>query len=226
MTPDFGPYERLYAASPSLWRGHVGKLVTTYADRLAVLASDPSDRRALDLGAGEGDNAIFLASRGFLVDLVEVSPSAEANFKRRIAALDPSLAARLSFRAESVGARKPRAVYAAVIAYGLLHCFPTPEDARRAARYCVENVKPGGALIISCITDAIPYDEQHPELRSCYAPSEGDIEGWFHDLDEELSELEVVEEVHNDGAPHSHAIFRALYRVPFARDSRSARSAR
>lgn len=42
--------------------------------------------RAIDLGCGEGDNAIFLAQHGFTVTAIDYAPSAIAKAKRKAAA--------------------------------------------------------------------------------------------------------------------------------------------
>ena len=47
--------------------------------------------RAVDLGCGEGDNAIFLARQGFDVTALDFAPSAIAKAKRKAAAAGVSV---------------------------------------------------------------------------------------------------------------------------------------
>ncbi|GAA4824606.1 NAD(P)/FAD-dependent oxidoreductase [Actinomycetospora corticicola] len=66
-SPEF--WERLYAAREQIWSGRVNATVGDVADPL-----EPGT--ALDLGAGEGGDALWLAERGWRVTAVDVSQTA------------------------------------------------------------------------------------------------------------------------------------------------------
>jgi len=63
-TADF--WDERYRSSPGLWSGHVNAVVMTET-------SDLPPGRALDIGCGEGGDALWLAGRGWRVAGVEVS---------------------------------------------------------------------------------------------------------------------------------------------------------
>lgn len=208
MPTSGGPYEVLYRSTQRLW-GAPGKLVTEYVESLQ---QDVLGQRAIDLGAGEGDNAILLAERGYRVDLVEVSPTAVARISSRIAELPASIRERLRVIHGPVGSPAPRAEFMLVVAYGLLHCFADAEHAAEIARYCVNCVAPGGTLILSTLTDEILPDHAHPELEQCYFPSVAAVRTWFGAFERLREERETLDERHGDGPVHRHSVLRAMYR--------------
>ncbi|MBK8077272.1 MAG: class I SAM-dependent methyltransferase [Kineosporiaceae bacterium] len=66
-------WEQRYAGDTSVWSGRVN---ATLADVLTPRAITPG--RALDLGCGEGGDAIWLARQGWQVTAVDISPTAVA----------------------------------------------------------------------------------------------------------------------------------------------------
>ncbi len=64
---------------------------------LAALTPDLSPGRALDLGAGEGADAIWLAERGWTVTAVDVSPTALSRGRQRAEHLGNHLPGRITW---------------------------------------------------------------------------------------------------------------------------------
>lgn len=62
-------WEQHYAAKPRVWSGRVNA-------RLAEFAGQLDGGRALDLGCGEGADAIWLAGQGWDVVAIDISPTA------------------------------------------------------------------------------------------------------------------------------------------------------
>lgn len=69
-TPDAAAWDERYGASDQIWSGDPnGALVAEVAD----LPPGPTARRALDVGCGEGADAVWLARRGWQVTALDVS---------------------------------------------------------------------------------------------------------------------------------------------------------
>ena len=66
-----GFWEERYASADAVWSGRVNATLAEVVSTLAV-------GRALDLGCGEGGDAIWLAQQGWQVTAVDVSPTAIA----------------------------------------------------------------------------------------------------------------------------------------------------
>lgn len=82
-------WEERYASKPQVWSGRVNT-------RLAAVVEQLSGNRALDLGCGEGADAIWLAERGWTVVAVDISDTALN--RARAAAAAQGVAGRIDFR--------------------------------------------------------------------------------------------------------------------------------
>ena len=82
-------WEEHYTAKPQVWSGRVNA-------RLAEVVPQIAGTRALDLGCGEGTDAIWLAEHGWTVTAVDISDTALA--RARAAAVDRGLADRIDFQ--------------------------------------------------------------------------------------------------------------------------------
>ena len=68
-------WEGFYADRPAIWSGRPNALLVEVAQALAP-------GRALDLGCGEGGDAVWLASRGWATTAVDIAPSAVSRTRR------------------------------------------------------------------------------------------------------------------------------------------------
>ncbi|MFI5912113.1 class I SAM-dependent methyltransferase [Dactylosporangium sp. NPDC051541] len=117
--------DRLFSGNPN------GVLITEVTDR--------PPGRALDVGCGEGGDALWLAGNGWQVTAVDIAPTA----LRRAAAADPS--ARVRWTEADLSRTRPEPA-----AYDLVNVqyFPlavTPDHA--ALRGLLDAVAPGGLLL-------------------------------------------------------------------------------
>ena len=129
---DANAWDERYAASELVWSAGPNRFV---AEELADLPPGT----AVDLAAGEGRNAIWLARRGWSVTAVDFSRVALD--KGRTLAGDTALE---WVCADATTWRPPQPVDLVVVAY-----LQLPADQRRAAvRGAVESLAPGGTFLL------------------------------------------------------------------------------
>ena len=129
---DADAWDQRYAASELVWSREPNQFVA------AELADLPPGT-AVDLAAGEGRNAIWLASRGWSATAVDFSQVALDEGVRLADGLDVTWV-----RADATTWQPPAPVDLVVMAY-----FQVPsEDRRRAVRGAVTMLAPGGTLLL------------------------------------------------------------------------------
>jgi SAM-dependent methyltransferase len=131
-------WDERYGSAPALWSGQPNQ-------RLVEHATDLTPGTALDIGCGEGADALWLASRGWQVTAVDISPVALARAAERATAAGPEVAGRITWEQADLLAWSPRTEVDLVSAQ-FLHLPPEPAvqvQARLAAA-----VRPGGTLLI------------------------------------------------------------------------------
>lgn len=130
-------WEAHYSAKPRVWSGRVNA-------QLAAIAPGIPVGRALDLGCGEGADAVWLAERGWTVVAVDVSPTALS--RARAEAEARGVAGLIDFQQHELGESFPNGTFDLVSAH-FLHStieMDRPAILRRAAAA----VAPGGSLLI------------------------------------------------------------------------------
>lgn len=131
-------WEERYSSSGPIWSGRVN---ATFADVVGSLTPG----RALDLGCGEGGDAIWLAQHGWRATGVDVSPTAVARAAE--AALAAGVAeGQITWIAHDLGDWQPDGDYDLVCA-SFFHSpvdFPRTEVLRRAAGA----IAPGGHFLL------------------------------------------------------------------------------
>ncbi|MGW2832682.1 class I SAM-dependent methyltransferase [Streptomyces sp. NPDC001286] len=133
---DAADWDQRYRGSELVWRAEPNRFVE---EELRDL--EPSGR-AVDLAAGEGRNAVWLAERGWEVDAVDFSGVALEKAERLAAGRGVRLR---TVRADLTGWTAPPATYGlALISY--LH-LPWPEMARVLTR-AAACVRAGGTLLL------------------------------------------------------------------------------
>jgi cyclopropane fatty-acyl-phospholipid synthase-like methyltransferase len=169
---------------------------------LAIAAELPSwctpGSRVLDLGAGTGRNAIFLAHHGFEVDAVDASAWAIAQLRARSAERG------LAVRAEVMDARASAiefSCYRVVLCTMVLHLLP-PAHARQLLERARAKAGPGTIHAIAAITTRGDFFEMRlPEER--YYPEPGEISDGYRacqwQVHREWQEERVMAERRADG---------------------------
>ncbi|MFB4424370.1 class I SAM-dependent methyltransferase [Streptomyces sp. QL37] len=115
--------------------------LVSYVDRGLVVPG-----RALDLGCGPGRNALWLASRGFEVDAVDLSPGAIAWAEERA----EEAGADIRFRCGDAFAEgTPAGPYDLINDSGCFHHLP-PHRRVSYLRLVERSLAPGGLLALTC----------------------------------------------------------------------------
>ena len=142
----YATWEQHYTAKPQVWSGRVNA-------RLAEIAATLPPGRALDLGCGEGADAIWLAEQGWAVVAVDVSDTALA--RGRAAAQERGVADRIEFCQYDLDSDFPPGQFDLVSAQ-FLHS-PVEKDRPTILRRAVAAVAPGGTLLIVDHAAAPPW---------------------------------------------------------------------
>ena len=130
-------WEQHYGAAERVWSGRANAT-------LVDVVQDLPPGTALDLGCGEGGDAVWLALRGWQVTAVDVSPTALERADRHAA--EAGVAGRVTTERHELGRSFPDGTYDLVSA-AFLHspvALPREDVVRRAA----DAVAPGGRLVV------------------------------------------------------------------------------
>jgi len=167
-------WEEHYGAKPRVWSGRVNT-------RLAEIVPRLSGIRALDLGCGEGADAIWLAEHGWKVVAVDVSTTALARAAEDAEAR--GVLSHIDFQPYDLERTFPEGSFDLVSA----QFFHTPLEMDRTAvlRRAADAVAPGGTLLIVDHGEAPPWakfggDHHHefPSARDVLASLALDSAQW------------------------------------------------
>ncbi len=139
-------WEEHYAAKPQVWSGRVNA-------RLAETVPTLAGTRALDLGCGEGADAVWLAEHGWTVVAVDVSETALE--RAGAAASARGVADRIDFQCHDLTSSFPRGSFDLVSAQ-FLHST-VEMDRSDILRRAAAAVAPGGVLLIVDHAAAPPW---------------------------------------------------------------------
>jgi tellurite methyltransferase len=208
--PNF-KYQTEYELSPCFWGTSPAKYVRKLAE---LLSFDLAGLRILDIGAGEGKNAVYLASLGGEVTAVDVSEIALSHFviqpnyqnsKSRIQTIAAN-AQEVNFHAAS---------FDIVVAYGLFHCLETKQAIYDLARKIKDWTKTEGYLVASAITNELPPPECQPYLDRESLLNKDELLDLFNDWVDIDFENGIITETHpTSNIEHQHSLSRIIARKP------------
>ncbi|MBS1695418.1 MAG: class I SAM-dependent methyltransferase [Actinobacteria bacterium] len=162
MTEAQQHWEERYGERDRIWSGRVNA-------RLEEVAADLPPGRALDLGCGEGGDAVWLAGRGWTVVAVDISETALA--RARQAAGERDVLERIDFQHHDLSDSFPAGTYDLVSAQ-FLHSLVRLER-EQILRNAAAAVAPGGRLLIVDHGGAPPWADEH--VREHHFPSARDV---------------------------------------------------
>jgi thioredoxin reductase/2-polyprenyl-3-methyl-5-hydroxy-6-metoxy-1,4-benzoquinol methylase len=136
---DEAAWEERYRSRPAVWSGHPNP-------QLVAEAAELPAGRALDVGSGEGADAIWLAQRGWRVTAVDISSTALERAATAAAATGAQVAGRIDWTHADLREQAPAESAYDLVSSQFMHL---PGEARRVlfARLAGA-VAPGGTLLI------------------------------------------------------------------------------
>lgn len=164
----------------------------------------------LDLGAGEGKNAVYLANKGAIVTAVDISSIALSKFhlqpnyekcKDRIDIINTDIRD-VQFNSSA---------FELVIAYGILHCLADSHEVVKAINRIKRWVKPGGYVVITTFTSEIPPPtfQEYLEIESFL--DVGQLQKSFSDWCILAAENDTITETHpTSNIEHQHSLTRLI----------------
>jgi SAM-dependent methyltransferase len=131
-------WDARYASRERIWSGEPNRQLVTEAASL-------SPGRALDVGSGEGADALWLAGRGWRVTAVDVSAVALARAAAHAAEHGDEVASRLAWERVDVRTWTPQPAAYDLVSAHFLH--PAPDVRPAIVRGLAAAVAPGGVLL-------------------------------------------------------------------------------
>ena len=165
-------WEEHYTAKERVWSGRVNT-------QLAEIAGQLDAAHALDLGCGEGADALWLAERGWTVVAVDISTTALG--RAHAAAESCGLAVQIDFQQCGLSSGFPDGLFDLVSAQ-FLHS-PVEMDRAALLRRAAGAVAPGGSLVIVDHGAAPPWaskihHHEFPSAESVVSGLELDEADW------------------------------------------------
>lgn len=159
----------------------------------------PTHSRILDLGCGDGRNALYLASQGFFVDCVDVSKNAIDKINLLIK--KPNI--KINTVLCDVKSFEYTCDYDMIIAHGLLQ-FIDKKHQSVVIKDMKQHTKKNGYNIISVFTDELPIPDDLKDIMVGIFKEE-EIKEYYSDWDIELFESKKFHDEHEYGIKHYHA---------------------
>ncbi|WP_326614190.1 methyltransferase domain-containing protein [Streptomyces scopuliridis] len=148
-------WEDFYRAKDAVWSGNANPILVREVTGLA-------SGTALDLGCGEGADAIWLARGGWRVTAVDVSSTALDRAAGHAAAA--GVADRIDWQRHDLGLSFPTGTFDLVSAQFLHSPVKIPRD--RILRSAASAVAPGGTLLVAGHAGAPSWaDDNTPDVR-------------------------------------------------------------
>lgn len=202
---DGNPYDEKYRGADYYW----GKKPSAMCDRVIEVVRPTADFRPklLDLGCGEGRNAVYFAQHGFTVLGLDSSLPGLEKTKR--------YAREAGVCIETIHADiitwEPEDTYDVIFSGGALHYLPPEVRAVRYEQYKGATSENGiNALSVFVKKPFIPRAPDGEPTRA-FSYRSGELMGYYWDWEIAYSTEEVFDCM-SSGVPHKHAVNRIIAR--------------
>jgi len=210
MGASYEKLQSMYAGDEYYW----GREPNGFARRALELLPESADgakARAVDIGAGEGRDAVFFAENGLDVLAVDVAP----NGLEKALRLASESGVELRIQEGDVNTLELGGPFNLVYSIGAVQ-YLSPENREGRFGHFKERTAPGGlhalhALFAFVDLPDLPPAPDHMEDEHLYAPEElpGYYAGW-----EALHSRAFVFDDDSGGVPHQHAAEEYVFRKP------------
>lgn len=139
MEHDEQSFEEMYRSADALWSGRPNP-------QLVAEASDLPAGKALDIGCGEGADAVWLATRGWHVTAVDFAATALERAAAHATAAGEEVAARIEWLRADVRRWAPEAGGFDLVSAQFMHLLP--DERRELFARLAGAVRPGGELLL------------------------------------------------------------------------------
>lgn len=195
-------YDERYASQSLYWTARPS--ATCYE----VLRRMPPDRpvRLLDIGCGEGRNAIFFARNGYYVDAFDVS----ARGVEKMEYLAAQLGVHLHGFHANVNEFRLAEPYDVLFSTGVFQCVPEPMRAELFENYKTFTAE--GGLNVFSVFVRKPFIARAPDGDPNAHPwRSGELLTYYHDWRIDCCAEEIFDCM-SSGVPHQHAVNRIVAR--------------
>ncbi|WP_029090456.1 class I SAM-dependent methyltransferase [Brevibacterium album] len=175
-------WESTYLDSPRLWSGEPNAALVSVVSSLPGPDAAAGRTRCLDLGSGEGADALWLAGLGWQVTGLDIAPTAVARAREtaRGRGFSPQQA---DFRTADLTVWEPEDAEFGLVTVSYLHM---PEHAERISilRAGLRALAPGGRLVSVAHVSAPPWADPHAQPWSTTRMPEQELEHLALDWDD------------------------------------------
>ncbi len=202
-----GQYDVEYKKCSCFWGfkpSKFGKIIPKYI----------SSGKILDLGAGEGKNSFYLASKGFKVVAVEISLYAVRNFINEAIKKNNNKRANIkniNIICSDVTDWQIIDSFDCIIAYGLLHCLKSKREIDLLIQKMKKHTKKGGINVICTFTNDIKIPKSQKYLKPTFLSNNDLKNKYYKDWAIIKYEIDTIKHIHPTSKKiHKHSVCRMI----------------
>ncbi len=199
-----GGYDIGYKQCSSFWGTNPGSLILKLDDEFKAYQG----KSVLDIGCGEGKNAVYFAEKGSFVDAYDISEFALINASK-VCSKYPSIILRQS---DALDIPYPEGKYDVIIAYGLFHCFKDKESVEIVLNLCLKSLTAGGLFIICAFNNREHDLSAHPGFKPLLLKHSFYTEYFSNNTIVFESDEDLHETHPHNNIPHMHSMTRLIIR--------------
>jgi len=196
------PYDKRYDQSGYYW----GTKPSPICFRVLELLPPDKPLKLLDIGCGEGRNAVFFARNGYQVTAFDTSPKGVEKTQRLAQEANAPIHA---FEGD-INEYRLTQPFDILFSGGVLHYVP-PETRKQLFDNYREYTNPGGLNVFSVFVRK-PFIGPAPDAeKTAYKWISGELLTYYHDWKIEFCTEEIFDCM-SSGVPHQHVVNRVIAR--------------